>query len=145
MSYLNRRRRAITGADFRFGWVPPGGGYPASDPTLTIRWQSGASTYALAPVRQPDTVTALSSDGRDLTISCSVTQPGSSLRGIIAEHGGYAWLDGGAEYQAPVRVLGLVSQTALAAPTPGSGLPVMNAGSGRCPNRRITSGALRRA
>lgn len=119
MGLLDRRRRCVADADFRFGWVPSGG-YPASSPSVSVAWSGGAQTYALAAVRAADSVSALSADGYDLTITTGPEQPSSTLRGIIAEWGGYAWLDGGAEFQGPVRVLQLVSQTSLAATTSGT-------------------------
>lgn len=139
MSIHRRRRRAIAGADFQF-LVVLGGGYhdPEADPpTLTVAWPAtgaGPTEYELSLVRSPDVVTDVSPDGRDLTIECS-TPPGATLRGQIEDFGGEVWIDGGAVYQGPARVVSLVSQSGpvagvvtavlrLAEPLPGGVQPI---------------------
>lgn len=85
-------------------------GYAAAAPTLTVFWPSGSRSYSLTSVRTADRITEVSTDGRDITVECA-TPPGSTIRGVILELGGYAWIDGGAVYQGPARVMRLVSQT----------------------------------
>lgn len=111
-------RRIPTGLAHVFGWLARDG-YPDASPELVISGFSG-SPYTLAAVRSADTITAISSDGTEITISTGPTQPGHTLRGIILQYGGHVWIDGGADYQGPARVLGLVSQTSLAATTSGT-------------------------
>jgi len=111
-------RRIPTGLAHLFGWLARDG-YPTAAPSLIIPDLAG-SPYTLAAVRDADTVTGLSADGYDITIATGPEQPGHTLRGIIGQYGGHVWVDGGADYQGPGRVVGLVSQTSLAATTTGT-------------------------
>lgn len=139
MSIFLRRRRAVAGADFQF-IVVLGDGYhdPEADPpTLTVAWPAsgaGRTEYDLSLVRAPDRITSVSTDGRDLHIECA-TPPGASLRGQVEDCGGEVWIDGGAVYQGPARVVSLVSQSGpvagvvtavlrLAEPLPGGVQPI---------------------
>jgi len=121
MSLFDRRRRAIAGADYRFPWISTDG-YPAEDPTLTVRWPAsgaGSTEYVLEAVRAPDIITSISDDGLEITITTGPEQPGSTMRGVV-QGGGHVWIDGGADYQGPARLVALVSQTSLAATTTGT-------------------------
>lgn len=112
MSRTMGSRKLVAGIAARFLWRPSDG-YPASAPTLKVDWVPGTPTsYTLAPVRVADTVSALDRDR--LTISGLTTLPSAAMRGLLAEYGGDAWLDGGAVYQGPVLVTGLESQTSPA-------------------------------
>jgi len=115
-------RRIPTNRAHAFGWLARDG-YPDPDeaaPELVVAWPDGEQTYSLAAVRPADTVTAVSVDGYEITISTGPEQPGHTLRGQILQYGGEVWIDGGADYQGPGRVIGLVSQTSLAAATTGT-------------------------
>lgn len=109
---LAPERKLPIGHDHAFEWRPTDG-YPDAAPSLTVAWPSsmgGSKTYALTPVRAADTVAAGGYDHGNARLSLTVgAAMAGALRGIIAEHGGEAWLDGGPDYQGPVRLLELVS------------------------------------
>jgi len=110
MSRFGPERRIPTDLDHRFLWRSRDG-YPDAAPTLSVAWPAGTQTYLMSVVRAPDRIAEVSTDGREITIEVS-TQPASDLRGFIEELGGWVWIDGGALYQGPARVVRLVSQTA---------------------------------
>jgi len=120
---FDENRRIPTGLAHAFGWQARDG-YPDEDPDLVVQWPGGPTTYPLTPVRAPDIVTARGDGGTTITIQISAVQPGGALRGLISEGAGEAHLDCGAQLQMPVRVMELVSQTALSAGGQVAGIPV---------------------
>lgn len=111
MHRYSQERKIAAGLDAPFAFRTKDG-YPSESPSLTCYWPAptGTKTYALAPVRTPDKIVDVSDDGRDITIECE-DRPAGLLRGLVLELGGYLWIDGGAVYQAPHRVVQIVSQT----------------------------------
>jgi len=102
---LPAERKAVAGADHVFTWRPSDG-YPSTAPTLTVRWAT-PQAYATTPVRAADTVTAYDHANARLTITVGGAIAGA-VRGILPAFG-EAWLDGGPDFQGPVRVVELVS------------------------------------
>lgn len=109
MSRLGPRRKAVVGQAHRFFWQPADG-YPDVAPTLTVRFAAADVAVVLAAVRASDPITAVAADRRQLTTSSGTL--GAALRGLISDYGGQAWLDGAGDFQAPVRVLRLISTAA---------------------------------
>jgi hypothetical protein len=108
---IGTERKASIGQDYTFAWSPVDG-YPSAAPTLSVAWPTppGTKTYALAVVRAADTVPAGGYDHANARLSITVTGAiAGALRGILAEYAGEAWLDGGPDFQGPVRVVELVS------------------------------------
>ena len=92
------------------------------------QFSAATVTTALAQVRTTDTVAVVSTDRRQLTVTASTIITGA--RGLINDFGGAAWLDLGAYFQGPVRILRGVSASVveLAEPLPHS-VPTTAAGS----------------
>lgn len=103
-------RKLTTGMAHRFRWGASDG-VVSSDPTLTVTWPTGALTYTLDLAREPDTVTAISTDRRTLTL----TWGGSGTPVILAspDSPASASLYGVGTVEASVRVVRLVTTGAL--------------------------------
>ena len=103
---LSPERKATAGVAHVFAWRPADG-FPSSAPTLTVRWPSGAASYVMAPVRSADVVASYDHSLARISIAVGGAIAGA-IRGLLTEHGGAVWVDGGPAYQGPARVVGLV-------------------------------------
>ena len=104
---MSARKLAI-GSDFYFDWVAPEG-EAQSAPTLSIQWAAATVAYVMSAVRGVDTVTAISADRRQLTVTWGTDGlPASWSAGEPQS----ARIDAAGRGQFPVRVLRVVSNVA---------------------------------
>jgi len=99
-------RKLNTGQAHRFRLWPTDG-VVASDPNLTVTWPTGALTYRLDLAREPDTVTAISTDRRVLTVTWGAS--GSPVVLASPDSPAAAMLYGVGTVEASVRVVRAVS------------------------------------
>jgi hypothetical protein len=114
-------RKLTLGLAHRWRWWPPDG-VVASDPTLSVAWPAGATTYTLGLAREPDTVTSISADRRVLTVTWGAS--GSAVVLASPDAPAAAMLVGIGTVEAAVRVVravtsaGGVGTVELAEPLP---------------------------
>lgn len=99
-------RRYTAGETANFIWTPPAADGYASAANVVVAFASGDVTASLS-ARAADTITAISSDRRRITIETDDGTPG--LDGLVPVP---AFVEDGLGAQVPVRVLRAVSETA---------------------------------
>jgi hypothetical protein len=101
-------RKLAMGSHFYFQWEAPEGEAQGA-PSLTIQWPAGNTAYVMAAVRAVDTITAISADRRQLTVTWGT---GGLPAGWSAGEPQPARIDAAGRGQFPVRVLRVVSNVA---------------------------------